>query len=137
MKAYIVTVGSYSDYQIVRVFLDKALAEQYAKLMGMDYTVEEWDVNKQLPHVDVVYCRDIWINKDTGEIQRDDQYVDGAEGEHWLREELERLKVQVRRDEPVWSPRSIQYTIRSLDEERVRKVGSDKIAQERAQLLGL
>jgi len=41
-EVYIVTSGSYSDYGIRRVFLDKSKAEWFAGL-HTDYEVETWD----------------------------------------------------------------------------------------------
>ena len=43
-KVYIVTSGSYSDYEIRAVFLDKGIAEQYAKIK-QDATVDEWPLS--------------------------------------------------------------------------------------------
>jgi uncharacterized membrane-anchored protein len=37
MKVYIITAGSYSDYHIERVFLDKENAERYVKLSQSNY----------------------------------------------------------------------------------------------------
>jgi len=41
-KVYIVTAGSYSDYHIVRCFLDKNNAEEYIKIS------DEWDLNDDI-----------------------------------------------------------------------------------------
>jgi len=46
MKVYIVTQGEYSDYRIVKVFLNKEKAEKYAKYNSTGYDecfVEEYD----------------------------------------------------------------------------------------------
>ena len=49
--AYVVTQGAYSDYQIVDVFLDKALAERFVAEMQKGasdyadpYEIEEWKI---------------------------------------------------------------------------------------------
>lgn len=46
MKIYIVTSGSYSDYQIKRVFTDKAKAEEYSKWCYDSNGVDEWDTDE-------------------------------------------------------------------------------------------
>jgi hypothetical protein len=48
MKIYIVTAGEYSDYHIVRVFLDKEKAERYISLCGNHYdepVIEEYETD--------------------------------------------------------------------------------------------
>lgn len=52
MKVYIVTNGSYSDYHIVKVFTDKAKADDFAKRAttsgyDQDYDVEEFDTEDE------------------------------------------------------------------------------------------
>ena len=50
-KAYLVSSGTYSDYEIAEVFLDKAAAEKYCAIhntedkYGDPYYVEEYDIN--------------------------------------------------------------------------------------------
>ena len=59
MKVYIVTSGSYSDYQIDRVFLDKEKAETYVKLSeGRDAILEEYeaDDDKLINKITYVYA---------------------------------------------------------------------------------
>lgn len=46
MKVYIVTSGEYSDYQIEKVFLDKAKAEEYSKKATTDHYGESYDVEE-------------------------------------------------------------------------------------------
>jgi hypothetical protein len=41
MKVYIITAGSYSDYHIERVFLDKEKAEKYVKLSQSNYNYDQ------------------------------------------------------------------------------------------------
>lgn len=46
MRVYVVTSGTYSDYMIERVFLDKDKAEEYREwLPGGDNYVEEYDTS--------------------------------------------------------------------------------------------
>lgn len=45
--AYIVTEGEYSDYHIVRVFLDKKTADDYVAIYGGD--VVEWEIDVGVP----------------------------------------------------------------------------------------
>jgi hypothetical protein len=50
-KAYLVSSGSYSDYDIADIFLDKAAAEKYCAVRNAEdkfcdpYYVEEYDIN--------------------------------------------------------------------------------------------
>lgn len=69
MKVYIVTNGEYSDYHIVKVFLDKAMADDFAERAttsgyGNDYKVEvydtEEDANNNLLTFRVSYFKDVW-----------------------------------------------------------------------------
>lgn len=45
MKVYIVTSGTYSDYRIERVFLDKNKAEKYKEWLTDSNDVEEYDTS--------------------------------------------------------------------------------------------
>ena len=45
MKFYIVTKGSYSDYHIKRVFLQKEKAEIYRNIINSDNDIEEYDTS--------------------------------------------------------------------------------------------
>lgn len=45
MKVYIVTSGTYSDYMIQKVFLDKDKAEEYRKWLPDSNDVEEYDTS--------------------------------------------------------------------------------------------
>lgn len=57
-KAYIVTSGSYSDYTIERVFLDKEKAEKYIKLCDNAFdepVIEEYDTDDNKIIDEIVY----------------------------------------------------------------------------------
>lgn len=57
-KAYVVTSGSYSDYSIDRVFLDKEKAERYIKLCdnhGDTPIIEEYDIDDNNSIDEIVY----------------------------------------------------------------------------------
>lgn len=41
MKVYVVTDGCYSDYKIVRIYLDKSKARKYKELTGIDNDILE------------------------------------------------------------------------------------------------
>lgn len=78
MKVYIVTSGTYSDYGIERVFLDKEKAEKYAEMMSShDYRVEEYetDDDKQIDEIRYVYGyyaknkENYYTNERTEEVQ--------------------------------------------------------------------
>ena len=45
MKVYIVTSGTYSDYMIRKIFLDKDKAEEYRKWLPDSNDVEEYDTS--------------------------------------------------------------------------------------------
>lgn len=47
-KIYIVTSGEYSDYSIDAVFSTKKKAEEYIQQYGTDYTIEEYDLDKEV-----------------------------------------------------------------------------------------
>lgn len=47
MKVYIVTEGSYSDYEIKRVFLDEEKAQKYKDIIGGESQVEEYETSDE------------------------------------------------------------------------------------------
>jgi len=47
-KIYIVTSGEYLDYSIHAVFSTKEKAEEYIQQCGTDYTIEEYDLDKEV-----------------------------------------------------------------------------------------
>lgn len=47
-KIYIVTSGDYSDYTIDAVFSTKEKAEEYIQQHGMDYRVEDYDIDEEV-----------------------------------------------------------------------------------------
>jgi hypothetical protein len=51
MKVYIVTAGSYSDYHIKRIFLDKSKAEHYAKGVYDVNEIEEYEIEDRIPEL--------------------------------------------------------------------------------------
>jgi len=59
MKVYIVTDGSYSDYHIERVFLEKEKAEHFSELIDGDVGEYETDDDKQFEDYNVIRC---WYN---------------------------------------------------------------------------
>ena len=57
-KAYIVTSGSYSDYSIERVFLNKEKAERYIELCDNHWdtpVIEEYDIDDNNSIDEIVY----------------------------------------------------------------------------------
>lgn len=46
-KVYIVTSGEYSDYHICKVFSTKEKADEYVDARGSEYSIEEWEVDKE------------------------------------------------------------------------------------------
>lgn len=65
LKAYVVTSGSYSDYTIERVFLNKEKAERYVKLCDNNLNkpnIEEYDIDDnqkidEIVYVEGYYCK--------------------------------------------------------------------------------
>lgn len=60
-KVYIVTSGSYSDYGINRVFLDRGKAEKYAKTVRDVNDIETYETSddaeyQEYAEIDVEYC---------------------------------------------------------------------------------
>lgn len=54
MKVYITTTGSYSDYGIDKVFIDKKIADEYfeeLKKTDQDANLEEWDTENEVNYV--------------------------------------------------------------------------------------
>ncbi len=58
MKVYIITSGSYSDYGIRTVFVDRAVAEQFVKEHSGEYdenNIEDWEGYDHIPERRSVY----------------------------------------------------------------------------------
>lgn len=70
-SVYIVTSGSYSDYQIVIVFATKELADAFVSDNG-DCDVEEYPLNTVVPKV---YKWFAWIKLDSGEIYHVSEFL--------------------------------------------------------------
>lgn len=64
-KVYIVTSGNYSEYHIEAVFTTKELAEDYVIHNGVDYDIEEYDVDEPFERGDVLWK--VRLNIDTHE----------------------------------------------------------------------
>lgn len=47
MKLYICSSGSYSDYGIEAIFMDKEKAEEYTRLLKCDNDIEEWETEDE------------------------------------------------------------------------------------------
>ena len=45
MKVYVVTTGSYSDYEIAKIFLDRNKAEEFANWIEDSNGVDEWETS--------------------------------------------------------------------------------------------
>jgi hypothetical protein len=64
-KVYIVTSGDYSEYRIEAVFTTNELAEDYVLHNGVDYEIEEYDVDEPFERGDVLWK--VRMNIDTHE----------------------------------------------------------------------
>ena len=92
MKVYVVTSGSYSDYTIQKIFIDKAKAEEYKEWLDDSNDIEEYEtedglaVNKYY-RVLTTYTKynnketapDIRVNKQTSK----NGYIWYSEGVDW------------------------------------------------------
>lgn len=139
-KAFIVTTGSYSDYEVVRVYLDRALAEEYVSLMGEDYRIEEFEITHENPAIMKIYTRWIDIHAESGEVIEDAMYstIYEEQREFHDSDNLRRgglLCERREKDRFLGLPPRVHFFIRSKDPERVRKVGGDKLAQEQVRIM--
>lgn len=80
-KVYIVTSGSYSDYGIRGVFLDKAAAEAWVAEHNErkaryrdDYEIEEWDADK--PREEFNGCYSVTVDKNGSVVADETQWSD-------------------------------------------------------------
>jgi hypothetical protein len=148
MEVYIVTTGSYSDYSIVRVYLDESLAEEYVRLRGEEYRVEEFDVTEKTPEILEVHTRRIEVHAESGDVLTDYAYSTTHEDSEafWQEDEVRSKGLVCERGEThglrgqdgSWAlPPRVLIDVRSTDLERATKVAGDKLAQERARILGL
>jgi hypothetical protein len=80
MKLYICSSGSYSDYRIEAIFVNKEKAEEYTSLLKCDNDIEEFEtedenwINKKHEckyYLKIEYTYNTRINKDNIEISKD------------------------------------------------------------------
>jgi hypothetical protein len=120
---YVVTRGDYSEYRIVCVCLDKAIADALAE-RNEDYSVEEYEALDTLPEVveELRLRAAIMADGKVEETERimghtpvlDEWDVDPCAHDVWVH---------------VYGVPSIEVIVRGSDHERVRKVYSEKKAQ--------
>ncbi len=130
--AYLATSGSYSDYAVKRVFLDKALAEKYLA-DGLCDEIEEFEITTTKTKA-IAVLRIDWQSAST--------FNDRPVGEsEWS---------TVRREEDAGQPacrhtvhrqparngfgERVTVMVEGHDHDRVRKVLSEQVAQSKAEL---
>lgn len=105
MKVYIVTRGSYSDYHICRIFLDKEKAQMYADWLDESNDVEEWEtsddqvlINENLKNMVMLEANIYWSLKDESFC---DIYIDVRRNEYYMRFEnsIKRYTEELRVDD--------------------------------------
>ncbi len=126
-KVYIITSGEYSDYRINAVFLDKENAELYIERANggedrwQECGIEEWDVDEEVPFFGTVYS-------EHAEIFPDQDAHFWASGS-WY-EPIDKSGIEVRISE---GRNRIFISVKGLDEQRVKKVLSERVANVRAE----
>lgn len=153
-KVYIVTTGCYSDYGINRVFTSEQLAQEYAarcnvvgRTSDFEFSrVEEYDIETELPSITssarlgakavTIYIRSatVWDNKWQQPVE------DEPTGETVfvpLSDPPPKLNVNIDRRKNGAGNNVVHMEVRGPDYERVRKVYGERLAQERALLLGI
>lgn len=156
MKVYVVTRGSYSDYQIDRVFATRQLAGTWIDVMKghdrLNDEIEEFDVFEALPDVRRrYYIQSSWLDQrrsKTG-VAEWTEPVEQSEWQvlldhpHYLYDDLSReIKVRVddesNRDQAYrdkWGV-GLHITVTGWDQERVRKAFGEVKAFETAKMEG-
>lgn len=125
-EVYIVTSGIYSDYGIRRVFLERAKADEYAKVMtatdeyrNYDYDVEVWPVGIPTPTYEASDFAYQWTP--------DDQFE-----ENWDRHQIpEGAHTHVVERSPQ------RVIVAGKSEEHVRKVIYDEVTRIKAEMEGI
>lgn len=130
--AYIATTGSYSDFTIVRVFLDKELADQFLADGFCEEIAEHKVAEKRIVPGQLLHLQ--WTSPyetSSGTVPADD----------WQR--VERVEAdgqpacdhQVFRRDATWHRgEHVVVVVRGLDHERVRKTYSEQVAMTRVEL---
>lgn len=127
MKVYVVTSGSYSDYQIEKIFSARETAEMYIDAFGDDddWDVEEYEVEDELDSEKVkkqaLYS--VSINIKSGEVYVSGRYTDS---DGW--------SYQSQKDGDFWYDGNgkIRMYLHGDGRERVRKVAAERWMQIKA-----
>ncbi|WP_280195705.1 DUF7336 domain-containing protein [Nocardia farcinica] len=122
-KAYLVTSGTYSDYQVLRLFLDRAKAEEFARRYEAEYreytTVEGWDVTREVPG-QVVWWRASW-DRSTGAFEPLVRFPFWSDADSWA----DRADPDVVYEGPGFR----RLVVFSKDAERADQVLREKVAE--------
>jgi len=131
-KAYVVTSGSYSDYQIHKVFGSKAAAERCVAILQReqsysDAEIEEYDLCGDDWKPGKFMSRTSYVNLQ-GAVTGEEQRVSSD-----VRDEYKGRSTSRVDEHAEWSRRVYTYG----DAERVPQAHADAVAKLRAELMGL
>lgn len=125
-KVYVVTEGSYSDYRIVDVYVDKGEAEKHADAIDYDGMVEEYEISRTAPEtVDVRKC--MYICTFDGETVRESDVTTAKFATDRQGDPHPECEGDVS-----GGYEGVTLTVEGSDVERVGKVFSEKKAQVKA-----
>ncbi|TWS23178.1 hypothetical protein FK268_12725 [Tsukamurella sputi] len=125
-EVYIVTRGIYSDYKIVRVFLDRAQADEYAKIMTAtdeyacyEHEVEVWPIGVPAPTYEASDFAYQWTPDEQFEENYDRHQIPEGAHTHVVERSPQRVIVA------------------GKSEEHVRKVIYDEVTRIKAEQAGI
>lgn len=137
MKVYVVTAGTYSDYHIERVFIDKGMALAYIEAQkDNDMCIETYDANEEKHNSLTGYtvaCIDgkFYTHKHTGDFYYyDSRYTEARPHRHsfeWTRELMPKGKK---------IPLYVTDVV-SENEEKALKIAQDRWAKFKAEKAGI
>lgn len=144
--AYVVTSGSYSDYSVERVYLDRAEAERFCNYRDY-YQIEEYPIGAGCAEYDGPGFRGWWTYRPiTGSLDAPFKSAEWwTDSENWAENfcvqdiwhtgDPAKAKVTVRDVEPVTYVRTVQVI--GTSREHVEKSLRDAAAQMKAEALGV
>jgi hypothetical protein len=136
LEIYVVTQGDYSDYHIVAVFQEKAMAEQFVALRNSLLTVPDSDFALAIYDIDTQWALQ--------------ELKHGVIWECWTSDLKGTLKCHVPYatvgHEGAFSPRRVEHhpgnpgwevAVHARDEQEALKIATEKIAQAKAEREGI
>jgi len=124
MKVYIATEGSYSDYHILAVFLDKKKAELFAKCFET-IEIEDFDVFKETTLDKIMKC--LSLKRDIYFVRMDiDGNTDLIMKEDW---ELFWFELTMRKEPVISAADDLCIYVLAEDEKHAVKIANEKRVQ--------